>query len=139
MKTPQNSFISPEYKEFLEALKKQVATRRYQAIRSANRELILLYHHIGTEILVRQKKYGWGAKVIERLSKDLRSEFPEMKGFSVRNLLYMKLFADTSPDSEFVQQVAAHLPWFHIVILNSFHWMIFVREWCINPKRGAHE
>ena len=84
---------------------------------SVNRELILLYHHIGSQILEAQSKQGWGAKVIDQLSKDLASEFPEMKGFSVRNLKYMRKFASEYPDAQFVQQLVAQLPWGHIVAL----------------------
>ena len=95
--------IDKEYSAFLENLKQQVYQRRYQAVRQVNKELILLYHHIGSEILRQQSEQGWGTKVIEQLSKDLRSEFPEMKGFSTRNLKYMRRFADTYPNAEFVQ------------------------------------
>lgn len=77
----------------------------------------MLYHHIGIEILTKQAAYGWGAKIIDQLSKDLSLAFPEMKGFSTRNLKYMRLFAQTYPDTQFVQQAAAQLPWFHLVVL----------------------
>lgn len=106
-----------EYNTLLNDLKNRVATSRYKAAISVNKELILLYHHIGCEILNAQSNKGWGAKVIDQLSKDLRSEFPEMKGFSTRNLKYMRKFAEEYPDIEFVQQVAAQLPWFHIATL----------------------
>ena len=85
-----NNFISKDYTEFLEQLKARVANARYQAARKINQELVLLYHHIGVEILKRQGIHGWGAKVIDQLSQDLRSAFPDMKGFSSRNLKYMK-------------------------------------------------
>lgn len=109
--------LTKEYMVFLDHLKQRVATSRLHAARSVNTELILLYHHIGSEILKRQKENGWGAKVIDRLSRDLRAIFPEMKGFSTRNLKYMRLFAESYTDVEFVQQVAAQLPWFHTVVL----------------------
>jgi hypothetical protein len=70
-----------------------------------NRELILLYWHIGREILERQRLAGWGAKVIERLAADLHREFPGMTGFSRTNLLYMRAFAEAWPKKSFVQQV----------------------------------
>jgi len=54
-----------------------------------------------------------GSKIIERLSKDLKQEFPDMKGFSSRNLKYMRAFAEAYPDRKFVQQAAAQIPWFH--------------------------
>ncbi len=84
-----------------------------QAVLTVNRELIRLYWTIGREILERQERDGWGAKVIERLATDLRREFPEMKGFSRTNLLYMRAFAEAWPDEEFVQQVVGQIPWGH--------------------------
>mgnify|MGYP000102411936 CR=1 FL=1 len=66
---------------------------------------------------MRQAEQGWGAKVIERLSQDLRTAFPEMKGFSQRNLKYMRAFAEAWPDGQFVQEVLAQLPWYHQLAL----------------------
>jgi predicted nuclease of restriction endonuclease-like (RecB) superfamily len=109
--------IAKEYTEFLEQLKEHIATSRYKAALAVNSKLILLYHYIGTEILKRQKEYGWGAKVIDQLSKDLKSIFPEMKGFSARNLKYMRKFAEEYPDVEFVQEPLAQLTWYHNVTL----------------------
>lgn len=80
---------------------------------AANQELVLLYWHIGRGILERQDALGWGARVVDRLARDLRAEFPEMTGFSPRNLKYMRAFAEAWPDLEFVQQAAARIPWFH--------------------------
>jgi predicted nuclease of restriction endonuclease-like (RecB) superfamily len=67
--------------------------------------------------LARQASQGWGAKVIERLAHDLRAAFPEMKGFSPRNLKYMRAFAESWPDAQFVQEVLAQLPWYHQLAL----------------------
>lgn len=91
--------------------------RLHSAPLAVNRELVLLYWQIGRDILERQTREGWGARVIDRLSRDLRSEFPEMKGFSARNLKYMRAFAQAWPDEAFVQQVAAQIPWFHNCII----------------------
>lgn len=109
--------IDKQYLTFLEDLKKRVYQSRYQAARQVNKELVLLYHHIGSEILRQQKEQGWGAKIIEQLSKDLRSEFPEMKGFGAANLYNMRRFAEFYPNIEFLQQVAGELPWYHHVLL----------------------
>ncbi|MES2252697.1 MAG: PDDEXK nuclease domain-containing protein [Pseudomonadota bacterium] len=111
------SIVNQDYNALLNALKQRVATSRYKASISVNKELILLYHHIGCKILEAQAIKGWGAKIIEQLSKDLRSEFPEMKGFSTRNLKYMRKFASEYPEVEFVQQVVAQLPWGHNIFL----------------------
>ena len=111
------NIINVEYNKFLSDLKERVASSRYKAALSVNKELILLYHHIGMQILEAQSRKGWGAKVIDQLSKDLVSEFPEMKGFSVRNLKYMRKFAEEYPDPQFVQEVLAQLTWYHNVTL----------------------
>ncbi|OAQ20793.1 PDDEXK nuclease domain-containing protein [Thermosulfurimonas dismutans] len=105
--------LPPGYAEFLADLKERIRRARIKAALSANRELILRYWEIGRMVLERQKKEGWGSKVIDRLAQDLRREFPDLKGFSARNLKYMRAFAEAYPDKEFVQQVAAQIPWFH--------------------------
>jgi predicted nuclease of restriction endonuclease-like (RecB) superfamily len=105
------------YKVFLSELKDRVYQSRYKAALSVNKELILLYHHIGSEILKRQKEQEWGAKIVDQLSKDLMLEFPEMKGFSTRNLKYMRKFSGEYPNFEFVQEVLAQLSWYHNITL----------------------
>jgi predicted nuclease of restriction endonuclease-like (RecB) superfamily len=79
--------------------------------------MIQLYWNIGSDILRRQQLEGWGAKVIDRLSVDLKEEFPEMDGFSPRNLKYMRRFAETWPDASIVQQAVAQLQWRSIILL----------------------
>ena len=68
-------------------------------------------------ILRSQEAEGWGARVIDRLSTDLRREFPDMKGFSSRNLKYMRAFAESYTQREIVQQAAAQIPWFHNCVI----------------------
>jgi predicted nuclease of restriction endonuclease-like (RecB) superfamily len=106
--------IQPEgYEDFLRDLKQRIRTAQVRAALAVNRELILLYWNIGREILERQDRAGWGAKVIERLAADLHREFPDMKGFSRTNLLYMRAFAEAWPEEPFVQQVVGQIPWGH--------------------------
>ncbi len=105
------------YGDWLADLKGRIHNAQQRATLAVNRELVLLYWQIGQEILVRQAEQGWGAKVIERLAHDLRSAFPDMQGFSPRNLKYMRAFAEAWPDAEFVQQAAAQLPWGHNLVL----------------------
>jgi predicted nuclease of restriction endonuclease-like (RecB) superfamily len=111
------SDLPENYPEFIFALKDRIRSARVKASISVNRELILLYWQIGNDILIRQNQQGWGARVIDRLSADLVHEFPDMKGFSVRNLKYMRRFAQAWPDMQFVQQVAAQIPWFHQCVI----------------------
>ena len=101
----------------MSTLKERIRTAQVRAALSVNWELVLLYGNIGKEIRARQQSQGWGAKVVERLSADLRSAFPEMKGFSPRNLVYMQTLARTYPDEAFAQQVVAQIPWGHNVVL----------------------
>ena len=105
------------YAEWLAELKARIHTAQQRATLAVNRELVLLYWNIGRDVLARQAEQGWGAKVIDRLAKDLRAAFPEMKGFSPRNLKYMRAFADAWPEGEFVQAVLAQLPWYHQLAL----------------------
>jgi predicted nuclease of restriction endonuclease-like (RecB) superfamily len=101
----------------LKELKERIHTAQQRATLAVNRELVLLYWQIGRDILDRQGAQGWGAKVIDRLAHDLRSAFPQMKGFSPRNLKYMRTFAHTWTDVELVQQAVAQLPWGHNLVL----------------------
>jgi predicted nuclease of restriction endonuclease-like (RecB) superfamily len=109
---------SPQtYAALLASIKERIQTAQVRAAVAVNRELVLLYWGIGTEITRRQKSEGWGTKVIENLGRDLKRSFPEMRGLSPRNLKYMKAFADAWPDEPIVQQLVAQLPWGHNVRL----------------------
>jgi len=100
-----------DYASLLEDIKRRVQTERLRVVLSANSAMVKLYWEIGNVILTRQSREGWGARVIDRLSADLRATFPDMKGFSPRNLKYMRAFAEAWPDPEIVQRVVAQLPW----------------------------
>jgi predicted nuclease of restriction endonuclease-like (RecB) superfamily len=105
------------YEALLGQIKERIASARLRAALAVNRELVLLYWQIGREIVDRQEREGWGAKVIDRLAGDLRRSFPEMTGLSPRNLKYMRAFAQAWPEEPIVQQAAAQIPWFHNCIL----------------------
>ena len=107
------------YADWLADLKGRIHTAQQRAMLAVNRELVLLYWQIGQDILARQATQGWGAKVIERLALDLRAAFPEMKGFSRANLMYMRAFAQAWPDAAIVQQAVGQLPWGHNLVLLS--------------------
>ncbi len=105
------------YADWLAELKQRIHAAQQRATLAVNRELVLLYWQIGQGILERQASQGWGSKVVEALARDLRNAFPDMKGFSPRNLKYMRAFAQAWSDGEFVQGVLAQLPWYHQVAL----------------------
>lgn len=108
MTTPDISF---DYSGFLHDLKARIRAARALAALAANRELVLLYWQIGRDVLERQEREGWGAKVIEKLSNDLRAEFTDMKGFSRANLMYMRSFAAAWESEEIVQRLVGKIPW----------------------------
>ena len=123
------SVFPTDYAAWVLSLKKRIAGARQKALLTANAEQIKLYHEIGLDILDRQNRQGWGAKVIDRLSVDLREAFPDMKGLSSSNLKYMRFFAQECPDRRIGQQSADQLPWFHIVILITKFSDPVIRDW----------
>ncbi len=103
--------IPQSYANGLIGVKTHIPQSRLKAALVANSALILLYWQIGQNILSRQTNEGWGTKVIDRLSFDLKEAFPDMGGFSPRNLKYMRAFAEAYPDIAIVQRVVAQIPW----------------------------
>ncbi len=132
------------YAELLSGIKARVHSARIRAGLAANRELILLYWDIGRMVAARQAEEGWGSSVIDRLSADIRCEFPDMKGFSVRNILRMKTFYLSyreriinppqaaaeieSLDKKLLPSVF-RIPWYHNVLLLEKVKDPVAREW----------
>ena len=123
------SALPEGYADWLTNLKVDIAQARQRAALAVNAELVQLYHRIGAEIRQRQQVNAWGAKVIERLARDLSDAFPDIRGFSSRNLKYMAFFAQHCPNGLFGQQPAAQLPWFHVVTLLTKLASPAEREW----------
>ncbi len=111
--TSRDVVLPDEYGAFIQSLKDEVRAARSRAVRTVNTELIGLYWTLGRATLDRQEQQGWGAKVIDRLSADLRAEFPDMTGLGRANLHSMRAFAAAWPDAEVVQQAVGQLPWGH--------------------------
>lgn len=105
------------YGEMLNNIKLLVANGRRQIMWTANVQMSMMYYQIGKDILQRQSAEGWGSKIVDRLSVDLKKAFPEMNGFSPRNLKYMRRFAEVWPDESIVQRSVAQLPWRHNICL----------------------
>ncbi|MDO9622864.1 MAG: PDDEXK nuclease domain-containing protein [Pseudomonas sp.] len=127
--SPKIPILPEGYADWLALLKGDIAQARQRAALAVNAELVLLYHRLGSEIQQRQEVQGWGAKVIERLARDLKDAFPDMKGWSTSNLKYMRFFAQHCPDRLFGQQAADQLPWFHVVTLLTKLDSPVEREW----------
>ena len=103
--------MDADYIDFINDLKTRIKKEWIQAVLSANSALVMMYYRIGSAILAKQKEQGWGAKVIDRMSYDLKEAFPDMTGFSPRNLKYMRKFASCWDDQEIVQRTVAQIPW----------------------------
>jgi len=114
---PSTGKLPDSYTAAFAEIKKRIREERLRVVLTANAALVLLYWDIGRAILDRQEHEGWGAKVIDRLSHDLREAFPDMRGLSPRNLGYMRSFAAAWPDRQIVQQAVAQFPWSHNVVL----------------------
>lgn len=108
---------SNEYKELISGIKFQIKNSRQKALLAVNEQLLILYWNIGNIILEYQDKSGWGAKIIDNISNEIKLEFPDLKGFSQRNLKYMRKFSDEYKDIKFVQEVLAQIPWYHNITL----------------------
>lgn len=123
------SIDNNSYKEIFDNIKLEILKSQYNAMQLVNRELIFMYWHIGKIILENSE---WGNKFIDTLSIDLKLEFPDIKGFSIRNLKNMKKFAEEYSDFEFVQSVTAQITWTHNVLLLDRIKDIEIRKWYIN-------
>lgn len=123
---------SNEYKELISGIKFQIKNSRQKALLAVNEQLLILYWNIGNIILEYQDKSGWGAKVVDSIAKEIKLEFQDLKGFSPRNLKYMRKFALEYKNLEFVQQVVAQIPWSHNVVLMDRIVDVNKRIWYMN-------
>jgi Protein of unknown function (DUF1016). len=114
---PTITELPTDYFDWLADLKQRIQHERFRVILVSNAAMVLLYWDIGERILEKQNAQGWGAKTIDRLALDLHKLFPDMKGFSPRNLKYMRAFASAWPERKIVQTALAQLTWYHNITL----------------------
>lgn len=151
--SPTVADLPADYGETLARLKDLVTRTRLKTVLAANAAMVMAYWEMGRTILERQGATGWGAKVIDRLSADLRREFPDMGGLSPRNLKYMRAFAAAWPDPAIVQGPLAQITWYHNLALlekldDPGHRLWYARQvaergWsqpvlCLQIERGVH-
>jgi predicted nuclease of restriction endonuclease-like (RecB) superfamily len=109
------------YRELIERLKRRIRESQARAARAVNTELVMLYWSIGREILDQQEAGGWGDDIVGRIAQDLATDIGSPRGFSRRNLFYMRRFATMWPDPEKVQTLSAQMGWsHHQVLLDAF-------------------
>lgn len=121
--------LPADYVDWLASLKSRIGRTQQRAALAVNQALVALYWDIGKEILERQSRQGWGAKVIDRLAQDLRQAFPDMSGLSRSNLMAMRAFAEAWPDAAIVQQLVGQLPWGHNQVLLQKLKSVEQRQW----------
>ena len=118
-----------EYKKILSSIKNEILKSQYRAMQVVNVEMIYMYWNIGKII---SNNIKWGNKFVYNLAIDLKLEFPDIKGFSPRNIRYMRKFADEYQDEKFLQEVLAKITWYHNVILMDKVKDIEERKWYIS-------
>ena len=128
-KTPPPPPPASSYDELLSEIMERIRSAQMRAAAAVNQEVVLLYWQIGRAVMERQEREGWGTRVIDRLAADLRAAFPAQRGFSTRNLKYMRAIAEAYRDPEFVQQVVAQVPWGHHMVLLDRLKEARQREW----------
>jgi predicted nuclease of restriction endonuclease-like (RecB) superfamily len=112
---------SATYRELIERLRVRIRESQTRAARTLNTELVMLYWSIGRDILDQQQAGGWGDDVVGRIAQDLSADTGSPRGFSRRNLFYMRRFAALWPESEIVQPLAAQIGWtHHQVLIDAF-------------------
>ncbi len=131
---PGHDSLPESYPDVLGEIKHRIQTERLRVTMAANSAMVILYWDIGRLILDRQEREGWGAKVIDRLSADLRDTYPEMRGLSPRNLLFMRSFATVYPEPKIVKQLVSQLPWGHIIRLLQRIKAPDVRHWYVKAS-----
>jgi predicted nuclease of restriction endonuclease-like (RecB) superfamily len=98
-----------KYRSWLAALKADILQCKLQTALQVNRNMLVLYWYIGKQIDDKIKQEGWGSRIIDQLSADLQKTFPDLRGFSMRNLLYMQQFSAAYPNLLITQQPVAQL------------------------------
>jgi predicted nuclease of restriction endonuclease-like (RecB) superfamily len=121
--------LDHNYKHFLSGIKERLQAAQIRAALAANNELIQFYWELGNDLIEKQKSHQWGSGFLEQFSHDMRQAFPEMQGFSKRNLEHMRRFATLYPKIEFAKQSVSQLPWGHVVRLMQMIKNDMEREW----------
>lgn len=110
-------FQNTEYKSFIKNIKEKIYKSQYEALKAVNKQLIDLYWELGRLIVEKQEKEKWGRSIVEQLAKDLKVEFPNIKGFSSRNLWNMRIFYIFYKDNEKLQPLVAEIGWTKNIII----------------------
>jgi len=113
------ALLKNDYKVLLGEIKERIRSAQYEALKAVNKELVSLYWDIGRIITERQKGETWGKSIVEKLAKDLQTEFPGIKGFSVRNIWYMRNFYLSYSANKKLQPLVAEISWSNNMVIMS--------------------
>ncbi len=108
-----DSLIPEDYRDLLTAVRERIRSAQYEALRAVNRQLVELYWDIGSLIVEQQRDESWGRSAVERLARDLQTEFPGVSGYSARNLWYMRRLYLAYRDNPKLQPLVAEISWSH--------------------------
>ena len=127
-----NQVLPGDYKDTLDSIVNKIKIAQQNATLSANYYLLKLYWDIGNIIVDKKNREEWGTGVIERLSIDLKNTFPDMQGFSARNLRNMRQLVENYPDEKIVETTLSQITWSHNLVLMNKIKDIEERKWYIN-------
>ena len=113
----KNELNRNDYNDFIVGIKNKIRNSQYEAMKAVNQALISLYWGIGKEIYNQQEEKGWGKSIVEVLAKEIQKEFPDVKGFSARNLWRMRNFYIEYKDDEFLPPLVAEISWSKNIII----------------------
>lgn len=113
----EKDLIDKDYTDFIIEIKNKIRNSQYEAMKAVNKALISLYWGIGEEIYNQQQEKGWGKSIVEVLAKEIKKDFPDVQGFSSRNLWNMRNFYIEYKDNEFLQPLVAEISWTKNIII----------------------
>jgi predicted nuclease of restriction endonuclease-like (RecB) superfamily len=123
------------YRNLLQQIKERIHKAQYDALKAVNKELIRLYWDIGALIVERQEKHGWGKAIVKNLARDLQIEFPGVRGFSDRNIWYMRTFFMIYHKDKKLQPLVAEIGWAHNIAIMERCKDVLEREFYIRMTR----
>lgn len=121
--------LDKSFQEITSNIKNAITRTQLEIMTDANKKLVNLYYNIGKML---EENSSWGNKFIDNVAMDLKMSFPNLKGFSVRNLKYMKTFYNEYKDDEEFVQLVAQLPWKHNITLMQKVKDKEIRKWYMN-------
>ena len=113
----KGKLITDSYNSFVQEIKQRIRSAQYEALKTVNKEMILLYVDIGKRIVESQKKHGWGKSIVETLAKDLQAEFPGVSGYSADNLWRMRKFYLNYANKPKLAPLVQEIAWAHNIAI----------------------